>query len=326
MFHRPTPRLHGVAEPQWLGPRQFLANSQNFKLVVNSPNGSQNKPSAGGALFAGAGRVARILGDSALLGFVNSAGLSDYLQIGSVNAWVGSGGNVTDAAIGAAAALNFYVGNSTTAAANANSSGQWTWNAPTAGGQTGYTFTGRNGNNTALFKTGAGSGTAFGVVVQGGSTSADYALLVQTQAGADIFRVRGDGVILGQGPVAAANVDMTPDKSTLTLTYVGGPANAAVFWSRQGNQVTIHFAVTSATGTGTSFTASTLPASIRPARTTVLSIPASAVEDAGALLTNASVQIDTSGVATFLKNGVNTWTAGGTRGIVNPFSITYQLT
>jgi hypothetical protein len=93
---------------------------------------------------------------------------------------------------GGAIPLVFGVNSITTCVIDAN--GHWTWSAPQATGQTGYTFNGLNGNNVMLIQQGAGAGTAFGVDLRAGTNSSDYALAVRNQPGSlDYLRVRGDG-------------------------------------------------------------------------------------------------------------------------------------
>lgn len=123
----------------------------------------------------------------------------------------------------------------------------------------------------ALFVTSA-AGAAAGVFVAGGTSGSDAALIAKNSSLANLFVVTGAGAIQGLGPVGAALVDMTPDKSswvtTLSGPYSSNPTGT-LKWERQGTQVTI-WADSAITGTATSsavITASALPASISPSTT-----------------------------------------------------------
>ena len=102
---------------------------------------------------------------------------------------------------------------------NINASGQWSWDAPTAGGATAFTFTGRNGNNTALFKTGAGAGSAYGVVIQAGTNTSDYSLNVQSQGATQYLYLQGNGELFTIVPPAASS----PPSGTFQVGYLDAP-------------------------------------------------------------------------------------------------------
>jgi hypothetical protein len=63
-----------------------------------------------------------VKGDKAVYDFKNSLG-NDVLQIGTYEAWLGSGADNTDAAIGALASLFLFAGDNTTATLRINSAG-----------------------------------------------------------------------------------------------------------------------------------------------------------------------------------------------------------
>lgn len=182
-----------------------------------------------------------------------------------------------------------------------NTSNQWTWSAPTAGGATGFTFNGRNGNNAMLISTGSGAGTAFGLQIQAGSNASDYGLFVQTQGGStSLFKVLGSGSIQGAGATAAALVDMTPDKGTFTATYTGMTATVTctASWVKMGLIVQFHLCGATGTSNATTFTITGIPSEIQPPALTQYVL-------CGNMLNNGAA-IGTGGV--LINAGSGTWT------------------
>jgi hypothetical protein len=135
--------------------------------------------------------------------------------------------------------------------------------------------------------------------------------------------------ISGLGPVAGALVDMTPDTSTFTLTLstvTGGTGTCT--WVRVGKQVTLYFPVITGTSTGVTNNATGLPSAIQPATLTqTIQMAYNSLEDNTAEFgAGCSVLITAaSGTLSFLKNGANNWTNGGTKGIATATSISYLL-
>jgi hypothetical protein len=130
------------------------------------------------------------------------------------------------------------------------------------------------------------------------------------------------------GPVAAAQVDMTPDSGTFTITYTGmvGVTGTAV-WARMGNLVTLFFPAATGTSNAATFTATGLPAAIHPTRTQAFPLATFCMEDGGFIGGGASAQfyasIASSGTVTF--NNSLGWTASGTKGVAVAFTLYYLL-
>lgn len=149
---------------------------------------------------------------------------------------------------------------------NINANAQWTWDAPTAGGQSGFTFNGRNGNNAALFATGVGAGTAFGVQIKAGTNSSDYALLVTDQTGVTTyFKALGDGCCFIQEPpqgttgVATGThqvgyLDIPQNAQGASYTLVATDRGKHVIESLSGSTVTIPANSVTAFPVGTAIT------------------------------------------------------------------------
>jgi hypothetical protein len=166
-----------------------------------------------------------------------------------------------------------------------------------------------------------------------------------TDASGVLFTVTGGNLqfnapaLTAQGPVAGAQVDMTPDKGSWTTTLSGIFASnptGTLKWERQGTQVTIwaDAAITANTNANGFISASGLPAAITPSSNRI-------VPCAGFTLTlspySGLVTVNTGGTMTLallatvtgtnpvqiLGNG-NFLTAN-TCGISAGFSITYSL-
>ena len=135
--------------------------------------------------------------------------------------------------------------------------------------------------------------------------------------------------IEGYGPTAAALVDMTPDTGTFTMTYTGGSTSTGTAkWSRNGNQVLLVFPASVATSSANTFTATGLPAAIRPATTQQLAIPAYCIENGGSeAITTADLQVTaSSGTITFLLAGSATgWSSSLGKGVTSAFTVSYLL-
>lgn len=174
---------------------------------------------------------------------------------------------------------------------------------------------------------------SFGIQIKAGTNSTDYVLNAVNAANTSTyFRVRGDGAILGLGGVAGALVDMTPDKSTFTVTYTGMTAGTTgtASWVRNGNQVTLSLPVLTGTSNSTSFTATGLPASIQPASLTQLFqfpnfFESNGAASSGTITVTAASGTLTFGVPTNLTNSTTGWAAAGTKGTAQTITFTYSL-
>jgi hypothetical protein len=207
------------------------------------------------------------------------------------------------------------------------STGAGTYNAPSSG--TALQITGASGANTLYAIANSTSGSSFGMRIDGGTTSADRGLLVNNQAGTTAyFQVRGDGAIQGGGTVAAALVDMTPDKGTFTITYTGMTASVTgtASWVRMGNVVVLTFPLATGTSNLTTFTATGLPSAIQPASLTQ-QVAVANCENVGTQGGVCQAQINSgSGTINMLLGGASAgWTNSGVKGIAAPSSVTYSL-
>lgn len=179
------------------------------------------------------------------------------------------------------------------------------------------------------FHAGTASNNSFGVAIFGGTSSADIGFVVDNGAGtADYFRVRGDGQIAGNGPVAGALVDMTPDTGTFTATYTGFTATVActAAWSRIGKIAVLQFCNATGTSNSISFTMTGLPSAIQPATLCAQTVNVAGLENNGGINGIGTAQIGCSGTVTFHQSEASqNWTSSGTKGISTPSTVTYLL-
>ncbi|SRR6266404_3352217 len=161
---------------------------------------------------------------------------------------------------------------------------------------------------------------SFGPLISAGTNSSDNALTINNAAASlTYFQVRGDGLIQGNGPVAAALVDMTPDTGTFTATYTGMTASVTgtATWTRIGKLVLLNLPVATGTSNSASFTVTGLPAAIQPATLTQI-VPVGFAQNNSGVVTNAAAQITAgSGTITMWVAGSTLWTNAGTKGISN---------
>lgn len=176
------------------------------------------------------------------------------------------------------------------------------------------------------------AGNSFGVEIQAGTNTTDTSLAIINQAATlTYFKVRGDGEIFGGGPVAAGQVDMTPDTSTFTITYTGMTAatTCTASWSRMGLVAVLTLCAATGTSNSTAFTATGVPAAIQPATLTQQVIPLSqpAVTNNGsAAAAPIDVVVANSGTLTFRFNGSTAgFAAANAKGFANALTLTYQL-
>jgi hypothetical protein len=189
---------------------------------------------------------------------------------------------------------------------------------------------GTNTTNTFLVRllSAGAAGFSSGLNVDAGSNASDSSVLIRSNAGAtNYFQIKGDGTILGGGPVAGALVDMTPDTGTVTLTQTGGttaPTVSAV-WARVGKlaMITIPaFAAMNSNSTTLTFTG--IPAAIQSARTVALACPQGAFKDGGAIVNDVSMQmLASSGTITFFRTGNS---SGFTNSATNKGLVNLQMT
>lgn len=154
-----------------------------------------------------------------------------------------------------------------------SSTGATTFSSPSSGR---FTVNALSGNFAAEFVGNSGASNSFGLLTTAGTNSSDSSFQADASSGTPYFQVRGDGVLLGRGPTAAALVDMTPDKGTFTGTLTGMTAGTTgtVNWVRMGNVVLVYIAAAiSGTSNLTTMTMTGLPAAIQPATTQIGQCP-----------------------------------------------------
>lgn len=140
--------------------------------------------------------------------------------------------------------------------------------------------------------------------------------------------------ISGWGPVAAAQVDMTPDKGSWTTTASGPFSGSGTLkWERQGTQVTVwaDANITGTSGTAASLTFSALPASITPSSQRAVSCSfavvaaTNLVKGTVTVNTNNTLVVSLDGFTTPFVTTGNTFPSSGTVGIFAGWSINYSL-
>lgn len=179
------------------------------------------------------------------------------------------------------------------------------------------------------------NGSHFFISFVNDARSSEKTFFDVTRSGTTVTAVKlgnaTDGAaIQGGGPVAAAFVDMTPDKGSYTGTLTGCSTapTGSVIWTRNGNQAQILVpSITATSNANTCTITGALPTSMLPARNMVLSIPAGAFEDATGAISTVQVLLTAgSSTITFRLNGSATgFTITGTKGILSTFPINYPL-
>lgn len=197
-----------------------------------------------------------------------------------------------------------------------------------AGTTDGIEVFGPAGNAAQITLAGNGVAASLGVGVQyspGGNLNLNLGGSIRMRlaaAGASIF---------GWGPNAAGLVDMTPDSGTYvgTLTGITGTPTATIQWIRMGNVAMVFVPSTVlAIGTSTALTITgALPASMQPAKSQTIAVPAFALTDNGAKINTASISVGAgSSTIVFLNNDSSAgFTAAGNKGVSRQFSFSYLL-
>lgn len=202
---------------------------------------------------------------------------------------------------GAAVALDVTGGNSFPAAAFRGSSGQWG----------GIVLEDNSASQDWIVASGNVSGTT------GAGTYSVY----DNTSHRTKFAISTAGVISGDGPTAAALVDMTPDKGTFTGTPTGVSSGGPFLctWYRIGPLVTLVITNpnTICTSNASTFTMTGLPAAIQPASILAQQVSiASSWLNGGASASNAGAQIvANNGTVTFFVAGNQSgWISSSTKG------------
>lgn len=169
--------------------------------------------------------------------------------------------------------------------------------------------------------------------VAGAAASGSYVLYDAT-VGAGRFAIDIAGKMSGFGPIAAALVDMTPDKGSFAPTYTGfssaPPGN--ITWVKMGNIAILTLPNATGTSNGTTYSFSNLPASITPSTNSAVVLLPAFQDNSTILSTVAACQILTTGTMRFAPSAVNpaginysAWTSSGTKGAQASLIITYSL-
>lgn len=217
----------------------------------------------------------------------------------------------------------------TTPRATLSTAGNLTIPVPTSGSA--FLASGFGSAFTAIFTGASSAGTSYGLRVNSGTNSSDFAFLVDNQAGGvDYFRVLGDGSITGRGSTAGALVDMSPDKGTFTITGTGfsSATTATATWAKNGLLVSIFIPALSNTSNATTFTLTGIPSAIQPA-TLTQQTPLLLGRDNGTTISTMTVTITAASGTWTVNNAFSTsaFTASGTKqlGGTTGVAFTYSL-
>lgn len=229
-----------------------------------------------------------------------------------------------------------------------DANGHWTLSAPAVGGQTAFTFNARTGNNAMLITQQAGAGAAFGLVVQAGTNSSDYNMLLQSQSGSTLFELFGDGgAVVGSptgGDQGAGTINATGlfvNGSAITAcssgTWSATPggfsavASQTFKWSKCGNLVTVIIPAFTGTSNSTGLSVGSVPATIQPA--SAVSAVCPGMEDNGVLFLEGTAIPSGPSIGFSLWAVVGShvqessigWTSVGTKGFNQGCSFTYSV-
>lgn len=133
------------------------------------------------------------------------------------------------------------------------------------------------------------------------------------------------------GPTAAAQVDMTPDTGTFTMTFGGftTPPTCTATWARVGKLVTVIVCAIVGTSNSTSWTIGGIPAAIQPATlNTFAAVPFAGTEDASVLgQANITINVTPASATWNMSKGTGFvgWTSTLTKGTVVAFPVSYVL-
>lgn len=281
--------------------------------------------------------------NGSFIGLSNSG--TEYAGIGSAKALI-TGGSLNDIVLAASAGFgNAIIATNAAARISVNQTGNVTINAPSSG--VALTVSAVSG---AFALQATGSGTASAGVFNGGGNAngniessdagrvnlwtfgrdnASTGNFVIALNGTQDFAITTAGAIQGRGPVAAALVDMTPDKGSFTATLNGNVATnptATVNWVRMGNIVMMDCPaglLATSNGTASPFI-SGVPASLVSLRNSVY--PCTLVEDNSVFQLGGGVICNVSGQITFVKGpSGGPFTNVGSKGINAGASWCYPL-
>ena len=137
---------------------------------------------------------------------------------------------------------------------------------------------------------------------------------------------QGTGPIVGAGPIAAAFVDMTPDRGTFTMTHTGftTAVTSTATWYRIGKLVTINTGTVSGTSNATTWTATGLPVGLQTSLSQIIGL-ADMEDNSAAVFGNVALATSSS-TLTFGKgaNSGGAWTNAGSKGFFNTGGTTFS--
>lgn len=300
-----------VGSNTWTG-----TNSFNNNITVSPASGTAvviNAASGAAALALGANA-----GQSSVLSFSHNAGAKQY-SLGGIT-------NDTD--------FQIYDITASAVRLGVNTVGGVTVNTPSSG--TTLTI---NAANSAQ-----GLSISDGTIALNQSTDASHNHFLLTSGGTSLnlgtnnvnrLSIAGGGAsIAGYGPVAAALVDMTPDKGTWVGALTGAVSTTGTFhWSRQGSQVCIWLEanVQATSGSANTIAVSGLPSAIQPSVGRI--VPCASILNNGQGDLLGIVQVNTGagtlsvGVCSSITQGLqfSVFAGSGTTGLQSGWSITYSL-
>lgn len=315
-----APALSQAIVPTWTGKHIFSASAITFNGNLTQFNNLVGSGVAlSGADVGGAGVGYNVSFNDSSAGVIRG-----YIGIGQTTI-VGAG--VADFCITSGSGGRTVIGIANGAAIGTSfgAHGEVIIAAPTLAGAVALTVTAISGQEAMAITAPNSAGNSFGFNINAGTNSSDFCFNASGAAGTNYFQINGAGKILGNGPVAAALLDMTPDTGTFTITYTGfaTPPTGTAVWTRIGNLVFLTIPAATGTSNTTAMTATGLPAAIQPVRSCGgmvyaenNSLPGTAVF---ASLANGS------GTITFVYPAGSTFTSTGTKGISNASTICYPI-
>lgn len=260
-------------------------------------------------------------------------------------AWSVSSQSTDGMAVGSdgAASLQLFTNSSTRLTITA--AGNVTIAAPSSG--TPLQVNGAANGDTLFVNASATSGQSFGLNVRGGTTTADYALIVTNPSTTTYLKVAGDGGVTvgsptggnqGLGTLNATGVFIngvavsTSAGTTGTFTgtlATGGTTTPTVSckYTKVGTSVTLRIGLVTYTSNATGMTLTGLPSAIQPATGGVTTVMSSIFNNGS---TQAGFATVTTGTMTFLTGTIGTFattgfTPTGTKGFAQDTVFVYDV-
>jgi len=238
----------------------------------------------------------------------------DYSGSAYAGALVSGGPTGESASIAVTGAFPLTFATNNTMRGQISGSGNWTIPAPASGAA--LAVTGAANANAVTVQAQNVSGQAYGMQINAGTNSSDWCFNAVSVISTPYFRVRGDGAIIGNGPVAATLVDMTPDFGSYTgqLSGITTVVTGSIRFARIGQLVMIFIPAMTGTSNATTFTITgSPPAGIIPTR--AMASCSAPLENNGLFIV-AEVRMTTGGTIEFASVGSTTgFTASGTKGV-----------